>query len=133
MIEYLAMLLIFAASVLVQVALFIGVRNLTKRGCWLVDVFSPANIEVTREVLKLIFFSSGIAWLLLSVAHVIAVLIYGYFYLEFGPYHIFWEWLLLIQSVFVLLTFLTALVWCGATLCAMCQAAIVHARRNRGI
>lgn len=113
-----------------QGALFIVVRLATGQGRWPVDVLAPANIETTRTALQWAVIVYGLLWLCTCIAHVTFASFYSSFYLQFGPIHSRWETLLLLQSVALFQTVLCSLAWCGVTLCAMIQAAILHERVN---
>lgn len=125
------MLEILTLSLALQGALFIVVRLVTGCGRWPVDVLAPTNIEATRKALQWTFIVYGLLWLLVCIAHVAASTMHLSFYLEFGPWRTSWQALLMLQSAAMFQTVLCALAWCAATLCAMFQAAIAHARLNR--
>ncbi len=117
-------------SLALQGALFLAVCLATGNGCWPVDVFAPANIETTRKALQWAFIVYGLLWLITCILQVTAATIYSSFYLEFGPMRTSWRTLLMLQSVAMFWTLLCSLVWCTATLCALFQAALLHARVN---
>lgn len=127
------MLEILTLSLALQGALFIVVRLTTGNGLWPVDVLAPVNIETTLKALQWAFIVCGLLWLLTCMAHVAASTIHTSFYLEFGPWRASWKALLMVQSAAMFLAVLCGLAWCAATLCAMLQAAIVHARVNGSI
>jgi uncharacterized integral membrane protein len=127
------MLEILTLSLALQGALLIAVRLVTGHGRWPVDVLAPANIETTRKALQWAFIVYALLWLLVCMAHVAASTMHTSFYLEFGPWRASWQALLMLQSAAMFQTVLCALAWCATTLCAMFQAAIVHARVNGSI
>lgn len=127
------MLEILTLSLALQGALFIVVRLATGYGLWPVDVLAPANIETSRKALQWAFAVYGLLWLLACMAHVAASTIHTSFYLESGPWRANWKALLMLQSTAMFLAVLCALAWSAATLCAMFQAAIAHARVNGSI